>query len=155
MAQGIKYGMLSHAHVVYSSQRASFFLLQKTDPPGSVPPGVLPKGFQPPRHTALLCWDTRMECSHPVASKKGKLSNTLARTSPELPQHSRTDPSQHCPALQSVRSTSCHAFSQQRKAVGLFPNNREVGLQKCFTLHLVKEVTVMIYFQKYFLQLGS
>lgn len=39
--------------------------------------------------------------------------------------------------------------------MGLFPNNREVGLQKCFTLHLVKEVILMIYIQKYFLQFGS
>lgn len=96
----------------------------------------------------------RTERSHPVAPKKGKLSNTLARASPELPQHSRADPSQHCPALQSVSSTSCHAFSQWRKAVGLFPN-REVALQKRFTLHLVTEVMLMIYIQKYFLQFGS
>lgn len=96
-----------------------------------------------------------MEYSHPVAPKKGKLSNTLARASPELPQHSRTDPSKHCPGLQSVSSTSCHEFSQWRKAVDLFPSNREMGLQKCFTLHLVKGVILMIYIQKCFLQFGS
>lgn len=102
--------------------------------------GPLPKVFQPPRHTALLCCDLRRECSHSVAPKLGKLSNTLARVSAELPQHSRMDPSKHCPVLQPVSSTSCHGFNQRGKAMDTFPNDKETRVQKCFTLHLVKEV---------------